>query len=268
MAIIIFISLFIALVMAFVVEEQVDMTMAEITVDNVRSTMLRRINSDGRQKKLKDLEKDASDFLKRALIVGGAGGALLFMVSIGSLGIYSITFLLIGIAASVLIAEVSINYEYDKWQQDMVEGVPGLIDFLPSFLETPGITARAALEYTIPFIPEPLKSEFIKTLNIIKRTGNAKEELMYLSARVRHPVMNAVCIRLATTWDSAISPDLFLGLREEVANIQEMAATRATTKKKGMFVLVILLGIVGMILLLGFPILLNVFNSISSGFGA
>ncbi len=267
MTIIIFISLFIALVVAFVVEEQVDMTMAEITVDNVRSSMLRRINSDGRQEKLSNLEKNAGDFLKKAFIVGGAGGSLLFMISLGYFGIYSIAFLLIGIAASVLVAEASINYEYNRWQQNMVEGVPGLIDFLPSFLETPGITTRAALEYTIPFIPEPLKSEFIKTLNIIKRTGNAKKELMYLSARVRHPVMEAVCIRLAT-WDTVISPDLFSDLREEVANVQEMAAARATTKKKGMFVLVILLGIVGMILLLGFPILLNIFNSISSGFGA
>ncbi len=267
MAIGIFISIFIALYVCFGVEEQIGMTMAEITVDNVRSSILNRLNADGRWEKLNNLQKNADDFLKRAFIVGGLGGALLFLITLGYLGPYSIAFLIAGIAGSVLIAEAAINHAYKVWQTNMVEGIPALIDFLPSFLETPGVTTRAALDYAIPFIPGLLREELTITLNTIKRTGNARKELMMLSARVRHPIMEAVCTRLATTWDATITPDLFSDLREEVANVQEMAAARATTKKKGLFVVVVLVGILGMGLLAGFPVLSNILNSVSSGFG-
>ncbi|MGS0763171.1 hypothetical protein [Syntrophomonas curvata] len=268
MALAIFICIFTALYVCFAVEENVGMTMAEITVDNVRTSILRKLNSNGRWEKLNNIQKNAEDFLKRAFIVGILGGALLFLVTLGYLGPYSIVFLLTGIAASVLIAEAAINNAYQVWQVNMVQGIPALIDFLPSFLETPGITTRAALEYTIPFIPGPLREELNKTLEVIKRTGNARRELMLLSSRVRHPVVEAVCTRLATTWDATINPDLFSDLREEVANVQEMAAARATTKKKGLFVVVVLVGILGMGLLAGFPIISNILNSVSSGFGA
>jgi len=264
----IFICIFTALYVCFAVEEQIGMTMAEITVDNVRTGILRKLNSNGRWEKLNNIKKNAEDFLKRAFIVGILGGALLCLATLGYLGPYSMVFLLIGAAASVLIAEAAINNAYQKWQLDMVQGIPALIDFLPSFLETPGITTRAALEYTIPFIPGPLRGEFGNTISAVKRTGNARRELMLLSARVRHPVMEAVCTRLATTWDAAITPDLFSDLREEVANVQEMAAARATTKKKGLFVVVVLIGILGMGLLAGFPVISNVLNSVSSSFGA
>lgn len=268
MALAIFICIFIALYVCFFVEEHVGMTMAEITVDNVRTSILRKLNSNGRWEKLNNIQKSAEDFLKRAFIVGGLGGLLLFVVTLGYLGPYSIAFLIAGMAASVLIAEAAINHAYQTWQINMVEGIPALIDFLPSFLESPGITARSALEYTIPFIPGPLREELNKTLGVIKRTGNARRELMLLSSRVRHPIMEAVCTRLATTWDATITPDLFSDLREEVANVQEMAAARATTKKKGLFVVVVLVGILGMGLLAGFPIISNILNSVSSGFGA
>lgn len=268
MVIAIFLCLFIALYVCLAIEEHIGMTMAEITVDNVRTSVLRRINSNGRWEKLNNLQKNAEGFLKRALIVGGLSGALLFIVTLGYLGPYSVAFLILGIAASVVIAEAAINHEYSVWQMDMVEGVPALIDFLPSFLETPGITTRAALEHTIPFVNGPLRGELEKTVGVIKRTGNARRELMILAARVRHPVMEAVCTRLATTWDATITPDLFSDLREEVANVQEMAAARSTTKKKGLFVAVVLAGIIGMCLLAGFPIISNILNSVSSGFGA
>lgn len=268
MAIVIFISIFIVLLVTFVMEEHVGMSMAAITADNVRTSILKRIRADGRWEKLRNLQKGPDEYLKKALIISFLTGAFLFLITLNALGMYSMAFFIAGIAGTVFIAEAFINYEYKEWQQKMIEGIPGLIDFLPSFLETPGITTRAALEYTIPFIPEPLRSEFIKTLNSIKRTGDARKELMYLSARVRLPIMEAVCTRLATTWDTTISADLFSDLREEIINIQEMAAAKATTKKKGMLVLVILIGILGVVLLMGFPILNNVLDSISSGFGA
>lgn len=267
-SILIFVCIFLALYVAFAVEEQIGMSMAEITVDNVRSSILHRLNADGRWEKLKNIQKNADEFLKKSLIVGGLGGGLIFILTLGVLGPYSIVFLLAGLAASILIAEAAINHEYKTWQLDMVEGIPAIIDFLPSFLETPGISTRTAMEYTIPFINGPLRGELRKAVDTIKRTGNARRELMMLSARVRHPVMEAVCTRLATTWDATITPDLFSDLREEVANVQEMAAARATSKKKGLFVLVVLVGILGMGLLAGFPVLANVLDSISSGFGA
>lgn len=268
MAIIIFISLFTALIVAFVMEENLGLSMAEVTVDNVRTSIIRRLNAGGRRAKLRNLQKEADVFFKKALIIGGMSGTFMFLVTLGTFGIYSMAFLLVGVAVSVFIAEYAINQEYKKWQEDMIEGIPGLIDFLPAFLETPGITTRAALEYTIPFIPSPLGEEFEKTLNIIKRTGKAEEALTNLADRVRHPVMGSVCVKLATTWDTVIDADLFSGLHREVANVEKMAAARATAKKKSLLVIVVLVGILGMVLLIGFPILLNTLNSVSSGFGA
>lgn len=267
MSIALFVFLFLALSFFFAASsEMLGLSAAEVTIDNVRFRALKQLNSQGRAAKLKNLDRDAGDFLKKSLLVCVAGGLLFTLLLFQPLGVYSVVFLLIALACVVLVAESAINHEYKKWQADMVIGLPALVDFLPAFLETPSITTREALRNVIPFLSEPLRGEMERCVSAIERTGYAARELLNLSSRVRDPVMEAVCTRLATTWDTTITPNLFQDLRQEMIIVQEMAIAKSISKKKGLFVLIALAGIAGLGILAGIPVFINVFSSISSGF--
>jgi len=269
MSIILFIFISIALLIFFSTSsaEMLGLSAAEVTIDNIRFKAIQQLNSQGRAAKLKNLNKDAVEFLKKSLLVCIGGGLLLTLLMLQPLGIYSAVFFLIALACVVIVAEASINHEYKKWQSDMVLGLPALVDFLPAFLETPSITTREALRNVIPFLSEPLRGEMERCVSAIERTGKAAQELLGLSSRVRDPVMEAVCTRLATTWDTTITPNLFQDLREEMVIVQEMAIAKSISKKKGLFVLVALVGITGLGILAGIPVFINIFKSASAGFG-
>lgn len=267
MTILLFVLIFTALYVFLGVEQTVGMTVAETTVDSIRTQILSRLNQGGKEKKLEIMKRTADEYLKKALIVGIMIGLIFTLPGLFFLGIPALLFLFIGLALSVLIAEISINATYQKWQDSILEGLPVLIDFLPAFLETSSITPRQALENTIPFLPKTLADELKIVVDNIKRTGNAKDELTKLAARVQHPTMDAVCRRLAITWDAAVTSDLFTDLREEISILEENAAARETAKKKSMFVVVTLIGMFGLILLAGVPVLDYILTLMTESFG-
>lgn len=268
LSLLLMVSIFAALYIFFVAEDSLNMTMGQHSIDDVRNSILERLESGGRKTKLAIIKKTTGEFLKKAVMVGLLMGILIAILSWGLLGSFSMVFLILGAAAGVFIAELAINKAYQKWREQMVGGIPVLIDFLPAFLETPSITTRSALEYSLPFCPEPLQGELTRTVNSIKRTGDAKKEIMRLEHKIQHPLARGVFYRLATTWDTSITPDLFRDLRQEVINEQDRAAARTTAAKKGLFVVVALIAILGLGLLAGYPVLMKILNSVSSGFGA
>ena len=266
--ILLFVGIAVLLIAVFVWEERLGLSWAEITLDNVRSSLIERLERDGRQEKAAIMGQIVEEVFKKALPVGILAGGIFAMLTVFKLGILSIVFLFLGAAASVIIAQVTIETNYKKWQDKMVDGfASGVVEFLPSFLETPSITTRAALEYTIPFLAEPLRAEMTKTVGEIQRTGNAKKELMKMSNRVKHHLVTAICYRLSATWDTSINPSLFLDLQQEVNNVQEMAAAKVTIRKKAMFAGVAALGMVGLLLLVGIPVLVKMGGQVTSGFG-
>ncbi|HBK68952.1 MAG TPA: hypothetical protein DDZ91_09945 [Firmicutes bacterium] len=269
MAIILFILIFAALYVFLGVEQTVGMrmTVAETTVDSIRSQILNRLNQGGKQKKLEIMKRTADEYLKKALVVGVMVGLIFTLPGLFVIGVPALLFLFVGLALSVVIAEVSISATYQKWQEGVLEDLPALIDFLPAFLESPSITPRQALENTIPFLPGALGGELKVVVDNIKRTGDAKGELMKLAARVQHPAMDAICRRLAMTWDASATPDLFTDLREEMSILEENAAAKATAKKKSMFVIVSLISMFGLILLAGVPVFDYIIQLMTESFG-
>jgi len=258
------------LIAVFVWEERLGLSWAEITVDNVRSAMIESIERKGRKDKAEIIGQKVEDIFKIAVQVGLLAGGIITitMLIVFKLGILSVVFILLGAAGSVIIAKITIETNFKKWQDKMVDGfATGVVEFLPSFLETPSITTRAALEYTIPFLKEPLRSEMAKTVWEIQRTGNAKKELVDMSDRVKHHLVRAICYRLSATWDTSIDPSLFQDIQQGVNNVREMAAAKVTAKKKVMFAGVAALGLFGLLLLIGIPLIIKMGGQMASGFG-
>ncbi|MCF8010905.1 MAG: type II secretion system F family protein [Clostridiales bacterium] len=238
-----------------------------VTVDMVRNKLRQKVTEGDKAKKLAIINRTPEDIIKLGLFTGIGLFLIVFFVGNIFIGTWAIPIAIISSIAGIYLAEYMADNEYKKWQARLFEGVPVLVNFIPAFLAVGTITPRQALEYTIPFLPEPLKGEMTDALDLIKRKHNVKEALNRLAIRAKDPTINSICSRLATAWNSSVSPDMFEDLSEEIENLQELAAARKTTLKGGMIAVIGVISLGGAVLIYGYPAWCYVLNKFSGGFG-
>jgi len=239
---------------------------AESTIESLKWRLMERLerNAD----KLKIAGKSMEEVVKGTIILAILFAAIGFMVCLLIKKIY-LAFAVVPLMfiAGCFVSEWSALNSYRKWQGRLAEGITILVDFMPAFLELPTSTTLSAIEQTVLFLPEPLKSEVSRLLDNIKRTGKAKEAFDKLSARAGERCIEAICSRLATAWDSTITPDIFDDLRDEVEIAGELAAARKTSAKSGLFAMIAVLGLFGGMLVAGYPVMRWILQYVSGGFG-
>ncbi|MEW5898762.1 MAG: hypothetical protein AB1652_06265 [Bacillota bacterium] len=191
--------------------------------------------------------------LKIGLIVGGALGFVVLVAAVKFIGLLALIPAVALVAVGILVADLVFTNEYRRWQARLFDGIPVFVNFMPSFLETGVITPRQAMGLTIPFLPEPLRSEFSRVVDRAARTGKTKDALADFADRAKHPVVDAITFRLGAMWDARITPDVFADLGDQIRDMTELVAARATAAKGGLLALVCVIGLLGALPIFGWP---------------
>lgn len=221
--------------------------------DEVRLKLGWYLNRGDRKKLYNILGKSTKETLKAGLIVGCGLALVTFIILLKPMGILALLPASLALITGILLADLVFKNEYRRWQDGLFEGIPALVNFMPSFLETGAITPREALSLTTPFLPEPLRSELSLVVNKAARTGRVKEALSEFAERAQHPVVDAICFRLSAAWDAKVTPDIFADLSDQIQDMAEMAAAKATAAKGGLLALVCVIGLAGAMLVFGYP---------------
>jgi len=248
-----FVCLFATFFLLCVPLSEYEVSPASAAVDAIKRRIDARLTSGGKNEMLSILGRNVKDLIKTGLVAGAGLALLLLLVTFKFLGPFSAVLSLIGLITGVFLTERLLESEYRKWQGRLLDGVPTLVNFVPAFLEVEGVTPREALSHTVPFMSEPMKDEMWRAINKISRTGRVREAMDVLAKKAKHPLVDAICFRLSAAWDAKITSDIFADLADQVEDVTELAAQRATTAKTGLMALVCVLGLIGILLEFGYP---------------
>ena len=237
-----------------------------VLLDTVKHRLNKYLTRGDKKELYQILDKEVEDVISIGLLIGGAFGVLGFLITVLPLGGYAIV---VGVAffiSGLFLTEIVLSNEYRRWQDKLLEGIPTLINFMPSFLEVGTITPREAINLTIPFLSNPLRAEMMSVVNKIARTGKIHEPMDALANRAKHPVIDAICFRISAAWDTRVTPDIFIDLNDEIENMNQMAAARTTAAKSGLLALLCVLGLLGALLVYGYPALMFLLVKIGGAF--
>ncbi|MEW6697292.1 MAG: hypothetical protein ACOY35_01380 [Bacillota bacterium] len=212
------------------------------------------LKGDGRHQ-ISVTNKTMADLLKTTLFVGLFLSAIVVILTLKWLGMFSLVLTLPAFIAGMFITRNSLNLEFLAWQKDMRKGLSSLLEFMRAFLKLEGLTTKEALKQSVENIPNPLKKELEHTLQQISDTGNPRKAFDALAEKVRDRMFYAVCFRLGVGWDNRITPEMCDDLIEQIENDKDIEAAKTTVRKTGYFSLLCLLGMVIILITYGFPII-------------
>ena len=221
-------------------------------IDTIRQRVDQFLTKDNKRIRLQVMAKHAGEVVNTALLIGLGFGVIFAGVGwvfVGWWGIFAGVF---GAILGIIIADILIQNEFKQLQEKFFIGVPALITFMPSFLGSGVVTPREAMQYTVPFVPQPLRKELEEVVDKIKRTGNVRGAFNDLTTKIQHPCIDALCSRLSSVWEAEVEVDLFDDLADQIEDAKEIAITSATVNKSGIFVLLLLLGMLIALILLSF----------------
>ncbi len=235
-------------------------------LDATRQQIKRRLLAGKRAIKIDVLSKHQQAVVNTAIAIGVGLGALVLIGGWFLVGYWSLILAVFASLLGTVLTDMLLQNEYKQLQEKMLAGVPAVISFVPAFLEVGSITPREAIEHTLAFTAEPFKSEMRTALSRISRTGNPYDAFATLQNRMQNSVVDAICSRLSSMWDTKVSPDVFDDLGDQVDEIKEMSATRAVTAKNGFLVLILLVGLIVGMLLIAYPGVVWMLDKMSGGF--
>lgn len=238
-----------------------------VTMDMARRKLEEKLTEGDKAARLAIVNRSAADIIKSGLFIGLGLGVLALLAGMKFIGLLAIPAAIAVALLGIYLAELGAQNDFKTWQARLFEGVPVMVNFVPAFLEVGSISPREAIALTLPFLPEPLKTEVWTALDRIKRTGRVREALDSLASRAKHPCIESICSRLTTAWDTRIKADIFDDLGDDLDDLREMAATRATTLKGGMFAMICVIGLVGAMLIFGYPGMQYMVKQMGGGFG-
>lgn len=238
-----------------------------ITIDFVRRKLEEYYAGADETEKLAIINRSPEFAIKAGLIFGGVFGFLTLGLTVKLLGVFSVILALLFVVAGIAMVKWMLGNEFKKWQGELLLGVAEMVSFVPAFLKVGTLTPRESIALSIPFIPEPFRSELSTALDRVIRTADIKGAMDRLSQRARHSLVDAICFRLSVSWDARVEAGMFADLQDQITEIHEMAATRATTAKSGLFALVAVVGIIGALPVFGYPAFKFLMAKLSGGFG-
>lgn len=236
-------------------------------VYSVRKRLEESLITPERAARMETAGRTVQELMRSGAFIGSGLAFLGFLIGVKFLGVFALipaaVLFLVGMALVVL----AVDTEFRRWQAKVLAGVPNLFNFVPVFLETGVVTPREALFLSLPFIPEPLRGLLEKALSRIARKAEAQKAMDELAGKVKHPLMDAIAFRLSSAWDVRVDATIFDDLSGQLVMLREEAAGRATAARASFFALVAVLGLLGAILLFGYPAMKFIAQKIAGGFG-
>lgn len=267
MALGLFICLFIAFFLLCAPLSEYEVSPVMSAVDAVKKRLLSRYDAGDKKEILKILGRSVKDVIKTGIVTGVGLGFLALILTFKFLGPFSVIPAVVFLIFGILLTDKVLQGEFKRWQSKLADGIPTLVNFMPAFLEIEGVTPREALSHTIAFLPDPLRSEMQPVVNKIARTGRVREATDELARRAKHPLIDAICFRLSAAWDAKVTSDIFADLSDQVEEAIELSVSRATAAKTGYLALICVLGLIGMMLIFGYPGGKYLLDKLAGGFG-
>lgn len=264
-AVALFVSLFIAFFLLCVPLGE-DVTPAALAVEAVKRRVGGYFVSGDKEELLRIIGRSVGDVARTGVAVGAGLGLIGLLVSFRFIGAFSAILFVGLLILGIVVVDRVMQNEFRQWQGRLFDGIPPLVNFMPAFLEIESVTPREALAHAIPFLPEPLKSEMWTVVDRIRRTGRVREAMDSLASRAKHPLVDAVCFRLSAAWDAKITADIFADLGDQIEDLEALSISRATAAKTGYLALISVLGMLGMMLLFGYPGWQYLMNQLTEGF--
>ncbi|WP_003541990.1 hypothetical protein [Desulfotomaculum nigrificans] len=216
---------------------------------------------------LKIIGKSPDYAIKASLFIGLAFGLLGWIATVHFIGPYSCLVAILLCILGLLLVKWVLGNEFKKWQSQLLIGVAQMVNFVPAFLSVGTIIPLAAFKLSLEFIPEPFKGELSTALDRISRKAEVDEAMDRLIDRARHPLVDAICSRLKVSWDHRFEPTIFDDLSDQIKEINEMAAAKATVAKSATYAVLAIIGLIGALFIYGFPAYKVLMEKVSGGFG-
>lgn len=262
-----FILIFLLLYQILVPRSRYELTPATIAADIARQRLREFFTSGDNLEKLSIINRTPEMVMKYAINFGLGLGLLVAFFTFKYAGILS---LLLGIGAALLgifLTRHIIEKEFEQWQAGLLLGISPLASFMPAYLQLDVLVVSEALAYTSRFLPQPFKGEIEAVLNRFNRDGQVHEALDQLAYKARHPIIDAVCYRLAMAWDYRADPDLFKDLVETIEIEKEKAAGKITNQKIVVQMAMVGIALVGIIPIFGYPGIMILKKMVDGGVG-
>lgn len=251
--ILLFFTLFASFIFLIVPDKIYQTSPALLMTDTIKRKVSNHYQTKEVLSKIQLMEKETKTLFTTGIIIGVSTALLMGIVAFVIFPALIPIGIILGLAVGILLVNIAIENEHQKYQREMAIGALPLVRFMPSFLEVDGIIPREALTNTLPFVPDPLQKELKIAISRIVRTGRVHESLNELTSKTSDPIVHAIVFRLSSAWDARVTADLFDDLEDQMQNKEREAITHATTIKTGLLPLVVVLGLIGAIFAFGYP---------------
>lgn len=181
-------------------------------------------------------------------VVFGLGSFAVIMMSMHSI----LWAIIIGLIGSFL-PKLLLMASFEGWRQEIIAGVPTLIDFMSINLTLREHPANS-LKETIPQLPPALASEVELIVSTIATTNDYKKALDNFVDRIGDADVTAIVQKLKSAWDTDVYAELFDDVRENLTRLRSLAVINKTQSKKRVLTLLPILGIPGILIIVGPPI--------------
>ncbi|GAF24708.1 glutamate-1-semialdehyde aminotransferase [Moorella thermoacetica Y72] len=261
-----FVTTFIFLYLIFCPDRE-GVSFAASATDTVRRRLEGSLLTQERRMRLETAGRTVRELIQSGALIGAGLALLGFLIGVKFLGVFALVPAAALFLLGIFLAASAVDTEFRRWQAKVLAGVPNLFNFVPVFLETGAVTPREALFLSLPFIPEPLRGLLENALSRIARKAEVRAAMDELAGKVKHPLVDAVAFRLSSAWDVRVDAAIFDDLAGQLALLREEAAGRATAARASFFALVAVLGLLGAVLIFGYPALKFMAQKIAGGFG-
>ncbi len=261
-----FVTSFLFLYLIFCPDRE-GVSLAASVADTVRRRLEESLINPERAVRLEAAGRTVHELVRSGALIGAGLALLGFLLGVKFLGVFALVPAAVLFLLGMFLAANAVDTEFRRWQAKVLAGVPNIFNFVPVFLETGAVTPREALFLSLPFIPEPLWGLLENALSRIARKAEVRTAMDELAARVKHPLVDAVAFRLSSAWDVRVDAAIFDDLAGQLAMLREEAAGRATAARASFFALVAVLGLLGAVLIFGFPAVKFMAQKITGGFG-
>lgn len=191
------------------------------------------------------------------------GFMLLFSLALYfAFGLYLIA---IGFIVGWIFPSMLLRSKYNNWRDAIVADIPTMVDYLVVYFSV-GYNVKRALIDVAEVVGPELSMELQKLNADIEISKDYKGALDRFSERIDDFHADNIIQRLKSSWEIQTSANLFENVSESLMELRKLQTNMQTSRYKLFMVVLPILGVIGMIIMVGVPLInwiLGQFSQIS-----
>lgn len=160
----------------------------------------------------------------------------------------------IGLLVGWIFPSMLLRSKYNNWRDAIVADIPTMVDYLVVYFSV-GYNVKRALIDVAEVVGPELSMELQKLNADIEISKDYKGALDRFSERIDDFHVDNIIQRLKSSWEIQTSADLFENVSESLMELRKMQTNIQTSRYKLFMVVLPILGVIGMLLLVGIPLI-------------